>query len=496
MPSDSYTLTISGLGVPATHASTHGVGASDAVSISATQVTAGTLAVARGGTGAATLTGYVKGTGTTAMTANSTVPVGDISGTLPVASGGTGVTSSTGSGSNVLSISPTLVTPVLGTPSSGTLTSCTGLPLSTGITGTLPIANGGTANDGTAVTAITFDTQKFKTSGQSSGSLSMGQQRWNNTNYTLDLQLDGITQQVGQQQNIRVKNVESFSLTTGMAVYIFGADSATVPTVKVATSVNNLANKTVGIVANTITSNSYGYITLTGMVTGLDNVSGLTTSGMNAGDEIWLATGGTWSTTQQTFIRSQIKLGHVINASPTTGSIMVNPRIIAGPAGTRVGGIISTNSTEVATTVTSTVTPLNSYTIVATAFRANGTIIKGSYRGQITGTNLNRQITATFNGSTIFDSTAFNPNAAGDWKLDLELSRVDATSLDIFATLHCHNQPVGMRTTQYTRLTSLALDSADYALVVNGLTTSVGSNISTNQVIHRYSAIYWDPTGV
>jgi hypothetical protein len=41
----------------------------------------------------------------------------------------------TGTGNNVLATSPTLVTPVLGTPTSGTLTNCTGLPVSTGISG-------------------------------------------------------------------------------------------------------------------------------------------------------------------------------------------------------------------------------------------------------------------------------------------------------------------------------------------------------------------------
>jgi hypothetical protein len=40
----------------------------------------GTLTVAQGGTGAATLTGYVKGTGTTAMTASATIPFNDMAG--------------------------------------------------------------------------------------------------------------------------------------------------------------------------------------------------------------------------------------------------------------------------------------------------------------------------------------------------------------------------------------------------------------------------------
>ena len=105
--------------------------------------------------------------GTTGLTpSTATTGAITVAGTLAVANGGTGITSFgtgvatalgqnvTGSGGIVLATSPTLTTPLLGTPTSGTLTNCTGLPLSTGVTGTLGISSGGT---GQTTASAAFD---------------------------------------------------------------------------------------------------------------------------------------------------------------------------------------------------------------------------------------------------------------------------------------------------------------------------------------------------
>ena len=124
------------------------------------------------------------------------------------------VTDETGSGALVFATSPTLATPVLGTPSSGTLTSCTGLPLTTGVTGTLPVANGGTG------TATAFTTGSVVFAG-ASGVYSQDNTNffWDDTNNRLGIGTASPTAKLQVNGSMTMATANWFSYGTDNTFY-------------------------------------------------------------------------------------------------------------------------------------------------------------------------------------------------------------------------------------------------------------------------------------
>jgi hypothetical protein len=158
------------------------------ITSSGTLTLGGTLAVANGGTGAATLTGYVKGSGTSAMTASATIPNTDITGlgtmstqaassvaitggsingtslgattagsakvtTLDIASGLTLATLA-GTSGQVLTSAGAGVVPTWATPTTGTVTSVAGTGTVNGLTLTGTVTSSGSLTLGGTLSLV------------------------------------------------------------------------------------------------------------------------------------------------------------------------------------------------------------------------------------------------------------------------------------------------------------------------------------------------------
>ena len=93
----------------------------------------------------------------------------------------------------------------LGTPSSGTLTSATGLPLTTGVTGTLPIANGGT--NATTAAGANANLQGYTTTATAAGTTAL-----TNTSTYYQYFTGSTTQTITLPLNSTIQNGWSFHI--------------------------------------------------------------------------------------------------------------------------------------------------------------------------------------------------------------------------------------------------------------------------------------------
>ena len=253
----------------------------------------GTIPVANGGTGAATLTGYVKGNGTSPMTASATVPSTDI----------TGLGTMSAQNANNVSVTG-------GTVSGTTLTSDT---VSNNLTFTPTSAPSYVEGE------LWYDsTQK---------SLAYYNDITNNTLH------------IGQEVQLKVINNTGSTINIGQPVYVTGTSSGqTYPNVALAIANTLTTANVIGLANQNIASGSAGYVTTIGLIQGIN------TGSYTVGDTLYLSpySAGYYQNTIPP-TGYAVKLGTVAYVNSSNGAIYINKSNLSVQAGNIVGTVAVAN---------------------------------------------------------------------------------------------------------------------------------------------------------
>jgi hypothetical protein len=374
------------------------------------------LPVANGGTGAVTLTGYVYGNGTAAMTASTTIPTTVLSGTVTNAQltnssitingiavslgGSTTITSATispltiGTGlSGTTFDGSTPVTIALASGYGDTLNpyasktanyvlaapnGAAGVPTfraivaadiptlnqnTTGtaanVTGTVAIANGGTGAI-TAGAALT-NLGAIGSVASADGSIVV-------TTVGTAVDLSVSTTSPASVLLEQVRNTTGATLTKGTAVYISGA-TGQIPTVSKALATSDATSaQTLGLITSDLPNNSNGYVTIIGLVTNLN------TSAYTDGQQLYLSpiTAGTLTATKPYAPQHLVYVAIVSHAHPTQGKLIV--KVQNGYELDEIHDVSAQSPTNGQTIVFNSSTTLWEKNTVSLAVGVNGTL--------------------------------------------------------------------------------------------------------------------------
>ena len=307
-----------------------GVGALTAGTWNAT-----TIDVAHGGTGATTLTGYVKGNGTSAFTASSTVPTTDLSGTISNAQLANSTISGVSLGSNLANLTfSTGITATASTYNGGTaVTISNASPMTypaAGIansTGTAWGTSYSTTGTGTVVTLATAATLNNPTVSDytaytptTAPTYAEGRVFYDSAAHTLNYYNDNsqMSLNIGQEQIVRVRNQTGSQIDNGTVVYVSGATGQT-PLITKAIATSYATADVIGVTTTDIANNGFGYVTISGTVNGLD------TSAFSDGAPVYLsaATAGAYTATEPASPNYSIQIGVVIYSHGVNGKLLV-----------------------------------------------------------------------------------------------------------------------------------------------------------------------------
>ena len=315
---------------------------------------ASTIAVAYGGTGASTLTGYVYGNGTGAMTAATTIPTTALSGTITNAQLANSTISGVALGGNLFAL--TIGSNLSGTSYNGssavTITNtapmvypASGIPNSTGSAWGSSYSTSGSGSVLALATSAslanpTISNYATLTPQSSLPSYAQGELFYDQAQDALAY-YNGVTNNelhIGQEIQLKVYNNTGSTINVGQPVYITSTSSGFIyPCVALAIANSLTTANVIGLANQAIPTGTAGYVTTIGVV------SGVNTGTYTVGDTLYLSpysAGYYQNTIPPTGYAVKIGTVSYVNSS---GQIYVNKSNLSVQAGNIVGQVAIAN---------------------------------------------------------------------------------------------------------------------------------------------------------